>query len=359
MRRMVATAAAALLLLSSVTSAGLPSAGSDAPLGALCSWSADGAPAALSLFHPAVAEVTLADGTRQRNVSFTHDGTETTVEQRVFVTPPATETLLRFKHGVGVHPRSAVLSEINTLDVTLPVPVGAVATLHGFAGSAESATDYSATEQRLLAGAAPAVRQPTGGRSSDGVLPLFGIHINQSSSTSGGFVFSVGWSGSWRVSVGLSADGRAVHVQAGLALFNASLASGQGFRGARVLCLNFTGADILSGWNAHRHALSRHFLRQDSDGHVRGGLVSSWTAQTYHNNVNEANMLAMVQGVKAAGVEAAWIDFGWYLGGGLGDVGNWVRPPPQSVDATKFPHGLSAIAAAAHAGEVRTKFIVW
>lgn len=150
---MVATAAAALLLLSSVTSAGLPSAGGDAPLGALCSWSADGAPAALSLFHPAVAEVTLADGTRQRNVSFTHDGTETTVEQRVFVTPPATETLLRFKHGVGVHPRSAVLSEINTLDVTLPVPVGAVATLHGFAGSAESATDYSATEQRLLAGA--------------------------------------------------------------------------------------------------------------------------------------------------------------------------------------------------------------
>ena len=34
-------------------------------------------------------------------------------------------------------------------------------------------------------------------------------------------------------------------------------------------------------------------------------------------------------------------------------------PPAQSVDPTKFPHGLSTIADAAHAGSSRTQFIVW
>ena len=320
------------------------------------SWTTNGEAVNLSLWKRSEKEEILADGTLKRNTSFSLDGTEATIEQRVFSTPPAMETLLRFHQTRGTSPR---LSAIDTLDVSLPVPIGADATLHGFSGSAESSLDYSENELRLLPGAGPAVRVPVGGRSSDGVLPFFGIHINSTTSAGEGFVFSVGWSASWRVSISRSADGKFVRIQAGLAYFNASLQPGQGFRGTRILCANYTGADVLSGWNVHRHALARHFLRKDSKGKVRGGMVSAWTAQTFHNDINEANMLAMVKGVKAAGVEAAWIDFGWYLGGGLGDVGNWVRPPAESVDALKFPRGLSTIADAAHAGSSRTKFIVW
>ena len=322
------------------------------------SWSVDGDALDPSQWRRSeFAERTLADGTLERNTTVAFRGTVATIDERLFATPPATETLLRFRQTSGT---SARLSEINTLDIAVPVPDGAHATLHGFAGSAESSMDYSENELKLLPGAAPAVRVPVGGRSSNGILPLFAIHFNGTSGAGSGVVLSVGWSGSWRVSVGRSADGKSVRVQAGLALFNASLQSGRSFRGARILCANYTG-DVLSGWNVHRHALARHFLQKDGAGRVRGGLVSAWTAQTYHNNVNEANMLAMVKGVKAAAVEAAWIDFGWYIGGGLGDVGNWVRPPQRSVDATKFPHGLAAVAKAAHAGaeSSRTKFIVW
>ena len=158
---MVAAGTAALLLLSV---AGAGSAGDvDAPLGALCAWKSGAAPAALSDWHGSSQARTLADGTRQRNITFSNGGTEATVQQRVFATPPSTETPLRFRHAASTaHPRSAALSEINTLDITLPVPLGAVATLHGFLGSSDSATDYSATEQRLVAGAASTVRQPAG-----------------------------------------------------------------------------------------------------------------------------------------------------------------------------------------------------
>lgn len=322
-----------------------------------CSWTTDGKALDLKQWQRTASERTLPSGTVERNTTLSRDGTEALVEQRVFTqSSHATETLLRFKQSAN---RSSRLSAINTLDAVLPVPAGADATLHGFMGSAESATDYSATELPL-APAQQAVYVPVGGRSSNGVLPYFAVHFNSSTAAGQGFVFSVGWSGSWRVLVSRSADGQSVRVQAGLAFFNASLQSGQSFRGARILSVTYTEADdVYDGFNAHRSALAKHFLRHGRDGNVRGGLVSSWTAQTYHNDVSEQNMLAMIAGVKAAGVEAAWIDFGWYLGGGLGDVGNWVRPPSQSVDAVKFPHGLSTIADAAHAGSSRTSFIVW
>ena len=121
----------------------------------------------------------------------------------------------------------------------------------------------------------------------------------------------IGWSGSWTASFRLSADSTRVVVKAGLALFNASIDPGQRFRAARVLACTYSGDDIHDGFNAHKHALAKHYLRKDSQtGLVRGGMVSSWTAQTYHADVNEANMLAMVAGVHAAGVESVWIDFG-------------------------------------------------
>ena len=295
-----AAAAAAAVVAGPPSSAAAP-AKTDESLH--CSWATDGEAVNFSRWRRTSNERTLPDGTVERNITLERGGTEATIEQRVFAM--ATETLLRFKQVQGVSPR---LSAINTLDVALPVPTGAEATLHGFSGSAASAMDYSATELPLLPGAASS-HVPVGGRSSNGVLPFFGIHFSSSSSgggggagaggsgVDGGFVFSVGWSGSWQVNVSRSADGHSVRVQAGLAYFDASLQPGQSFRGTRILAANYTGADVLEGYNVHRHALSKHFLRRDSRGNVRGGLVSSWTAQTYQNNVDEQNMLDMIAGV--------------------------------------------------------------
>ena len=206
----------------------------------------------------------------------------------------------------------------------------ATATLHGFLGSSGAATDFAECASPLPAGAT-VVREPVGGRSSNGApehnapectLPFYGIHFNNTSATDGhGVVFSIGWSGSWRMTAMRSADGRSVRVLAGLANLSAPLAPGQGFRGVRTLRVTYSGPDVLSGYNVHRRALSRHFLRLDDSNHVRGGLVSSWTAQTYsgdrntadHGILNSKNMLAMTRGVKAAGVEASWIDVGCKL----------------------------------------------
>lgn len=47
-----------------------------------------------------------------------------------------------------------MLSAVNTLDHVIAVPHGAPVTLHGFAGSAESATDFSEQTVVLAPGAA-------------------------------------------------------------------------------------------------------------------------------------------------------------------------------------------------------------
>ena len=278
-------------------------------------------------------------------------------EERTFrIAPGAAGTLLRFRQVAGT---SAAISAVNTLDVTLPIPLGAAATLHGFEGSRKSSRDFAETATPLPRGATVAA-WPIGGRSSNGVLPFFGIHFNTTNATAGsGLVFSLGWSGSWLVNVSVDPLGRAVRVTAGLYAFDAALLAGQSFRAARVLAVNYSGSDVIVGWNAHRQLLARYYAPKDAAGRLRGGMVSSWTAQTYRV-VNERDMLAMVTGNKAAGIESVWIDFSWYLGGSLSSVGNWKMPPTASVDPRKFPDGLQRIAEAAHAGPgPKQSFIVW
>lgn len=306
------------------------------------------------------------------------------VEQRAFgVEPGAVDTLVRFSRPVedssrpsgsregaatSVCPPTPTLAAVNSLDVTLAVPPGGHAALHGFVGSVGASVDFSEYAEVLTPGGAPITKSPSGGRSSNGVLPFFAVHINTSGTgaggTTAGLVLSIGWSGSWVMRAGLSADGKRVRVQAGLLSFNASLTPGQGFRAARVLAVSYAGLDVIDAWNRHRRVLSRHYVPKDAaTGLLRGGLVSGWTAQTYNADLTEANMLAMVAGIKASGVEAAWIDFGWYIGGSLNAVGNWEMPPDHSVDKTKFPRSLAPIAEAAHngggGGPGTTKFIVW
>ena len=262
------------------------------------SWTMDGQPVDLSRWSRSDKSATLSDGTVSTNTTLKLAGLTATVEQRAFATPSgAVDTLLRFRAAKSASDAaegetfSARIGHVNTLDETFPVPAGATATLHGFLGSSGSATDFAECVAPLPAGAT-VVREPVGGRSSNGApqhntpectLPFYGLHVNASATDGHGVVFSIGWSGSWRMIATRSADGRSMRVQAGLANFSAPLAPGQGARGVRTLRVMYSGPDVLTGFNVHRRALSRHFLRLDDKNRVRGGIVSSWTAQTVLN----------------------------------------------------------------------------
>ena len=332
------------------------------------SWSLDGGRTIADLNN---WKRTVSTDAASKNTTLTRGDTTAVVSQR-FLGAGAVETLIRFAHAAQAVAPSPMLSNISSLDLIIPVPAGATATLHGFLGSSGSSDDFSSFSKPLDA---PLVFRPIGGRSSNGLLGYFGVHVNDSAANySKGLVLSVGWTGTWRARFERVLTG--IRVTVGLSKFRAALFAGERFRAARVLAVNYSGADVFDGFNAHRKMLARHYLRKNkTTGKLRGAIISSWTAQFYHNDVTAQNMLAMTAGVKAGGVENAWIDFGWYKNaacatgtkaackenGGLGDVGNWLMPPVESVDATSFPRPLSlkAVADAAHAGTSHTKFTVW
>eukprot|EP01051_Picozoa_sp_SAG22_P003357 SAG22_NODE_162_length_16848_cov_16.978267_11_plen_578_part_00 len=305
-----------------------------------------------------------------KNTTLVYKDATTVVALQRFFGGGGTETLLRLSLPASAQGPSPLLTNISSLDTIVPVPAGETATLHGFAGGDPSPAQFASTLATITR--APLVFEPKGGRSSNGVLGFFAVQTN-SSGRSEGLVLSIGWSGSWRATFERVETG--VRVRVALATFSSQLHPGESFRAVRVLAVNFSGAeDVYDGYNAHRRILAKHYLRKDSGGNIRGGIVSSWTAQFYHAAVNTQNMIAMTSGVKAAGVENTWIDFGWYksatcadTGQGcsppasLGDVGNWKLPPTESVNANAFPLPLSlkAVANVAHAGDARTKFTVW
>lgn len=101
-----------------------------------------------------------------------------TMEQRVYPAPAAgTDTLLRFEQPTAAHLSSAVFSSINTLDKTIAVPHGSSkVVLHTFSGSSQSSMDFMPGQQVLSPGD-PVSFTPAGGRSSNGVLPYFGVEI--------------------------------------------------------------------------------------------------------------------------------------------------------------------------------------
>ena len=68
------------------------------------------------------------------------------------------------------------------------------------------------------------------------------------------------------------------------------------------------------------------------------------------NCVTEKNQLALINGMPDVGVEAYWLDAGWFQGVWPGGRGSWV---PKA----DFPRGLRPLGDAAHARGI--KFLLW
>jgi alpha-galactosidase len=69
------------------------------------------------------------------------------------------------------------------------------------------------------------------------------------------------------------------------------------------------------------------------------------------NAVNEQNQLDYIHKMPPVGMEAYWMDAGWFIGGWPFGVGNW------DPDPAKFPHGLKPLGDAAH--QKGLKFLLW
>ena len=79
--------------------------------------------------------------------------------------------------------------------------------------------------------------------------------------------------------------------------------------------------------------------------------MAALTIFTSGNHVTEENQLALMPSMAKAGVEAYWLDAGWYEGGYPGGDGSWV---PQKKG---FPRGLKPVGEGAR--KLDMKFVLW
>jgi len=234
---------------------------------------------------------------------------------------------------------------------------------------------------------------PSGGRPSNGVLPYF-----QLLSDSASVVYSVGWSGNWLANVS-SAGGLA-----SATIAHGFLSSTQPVRAMDALCtklhpgesmrsmrimevtthaseadeaavlpggygglgidrrVNVPVLDEQTGFNKHRKVVLLHKIPRDPrDGELNGAVIASWSWINWPQcpGLNISTQLQHVNWVKESGVEAYWLDAGWFDGCFPNGAGNWTVPLALGVNHKEFPQGLAPLGDRAHAAPNRVQNIVW
>ena len=253
----------------------------------------------------------------------------------------------------GAEP-TGIVSELLPVDVALPLPATAAATLHHARGSLCQMDDFQPLTSALPVDGEIAL-EPQGGRSSNGTAPFMNLQGPE-----GGLVIAVGWSGQWRATLSRRADG--VRLTVGMASTHFRLQPGESVRTPQVLLLPWRGDAHEIGQNQLRQLILKYYSPLDQDGKPCLPPLSHNTMMTYYTQgtTNEREMLGMLQRCAELGLEAFWIDACWYgtVGnskdpedGWYANAGNWF------YNRQNFPDGLANIGDAVSAEGM--DFVVW
>ncbi len=249
---------------------------------------------------------------------------------------PAVDWVLYFENtGEGDTP---IIENIQALDIRLGSPIGAEKpfVLHRTNGAPSNPTDFelkkivlSENHVEVLAGG--------GGRSSNRDFPFFRIDTGR-----GALIIAVGWSGQWKAEV-KCADGKKLHLTAGMELTHFKLHPGEKVRTPRMLVMFHEGDPIESN-SRFRRLLQKHYVAPYK-GERHGAILYCNTCFTrgggWLNECNAENQISLIKALKPLGVEAVITDAGWFEGGWPAGAGNWT---PRK-DA--YPNGMAPVAAAA------------
>jgi len=238
---------------------------------------------------------------------------------------------------------SPILSDIHPLDIALAPPAGDL-TIHSINGSTTTPDDFIPYHVAVPEGFKRTFA-PTYGRSSQVTAPFFNFQWD-----GGGLVLAVGWSGQWSMDVERS--GAAVSVAAGQQATHFKLSPGEEVRTPRMTLLRWDGSDIQKGYNLFRQFVLNHVSPKiDGKPAVNPIAQNTWFTYNEGNNVTEANQLEAIAEMSKIGVEAYWLDAGWFKGGWPAGAGNW--DPKEDA----FPNGLKPLGDAAH--KAGMKFVLW
>ena len=325
----------------------------------------------------------LSGGRTLRTITYRDPATHLEVSREITVFPGghAIEWMLRLHNG-ATHD-SGMLEKILPLDIDLPVPAGGPVTLHYAHGSSALPPDYVEADRDLPSGMTVQFAHYIleNGLHKDGYIPFFNLQWPD-----GGLIGGIGWTGQWMVSAGRSAG--SVALKSGQELTHLRLHAGESIRTPRVLLVQWSGTDRMTGQNALRRLLLSYYAAR-----VQGELVMPPVAHTgayalifdgiakktgrnpldvlltisSHdlgssgghgfpgpddalNYVTEKNQLEVIHNLPPIGIEAYWLDAGWMEGLWPAGRGSWA--PNKD-----FAGGLRPLGEAAH--QKGLKFLLW
>ena len=295
----------------------------------------------------------------------------------------AVEWVLRFTNTGSTD--TPIIEELNALDLGIDPPGTGDILIHRVNSPQipnPLIQDYVPSGETISPGATIGMLHYSKNPADGGQLPYFDLQWQ-----AGGLIGAVGWSGQWAVQIGRDA-GRKLTLCAGQRGTHFKLHPGESARTPSVLLLEWHGRDRTIGHNQLRRLMVAHYLPR-IDGRVAMPPVAATAAfellfdtiarqgkdplnvlptldpHYLHpagshglpsladglNAVSDENQLDYIDSMPPAGIEAYWLDAGWFRGGWPSGPGNW-DPDPK-----KFRHGLKPLSDAAHTHGM--KFLLW
>jgi alpha-galactosidase len=329
-----------------------------------------------------------------RTIAYTDPATGLVViaETTSFPDHKAVEWLLRMQSSGRQD--TPLIEQIRPVDLRITASPSEPATFHYVLGSAFRQGTGGNQEEGLAGDFAPRDMPFTPGRQvqfshyvfengqhRESYLPFFNLQWQ-----GGGLIGAIGWTGQWAVHAARS--NKDITLAAGQETTHFRLHPGESIRTPRVLVIEWHGADWLDGQNELRRLLVAYYLPRingnvamppvahtgayvlifddiakktgqnplsilptlkqvDLGGKGGRGFADPGAALNY---VTEQNQLQLIRGMPDIGVEAYWLDAGWFVGGWPGGRGSWI--PNKN-----FPHGLRPLGDAVHKRGL--KFLLW
>jgi alpha-galactosidase len=259
--------------------------------------------------------------------------------------PDHTATEWQFRLRAPEAGESPLYENLKSADFEVAFPPDAKVRLHWSKGSHSEPGDFEPKTNPLVVGE-PFVLESFGGRSSDGVMPYFNL-----ASESGGLIVAVGWTGDWKASFELQANGK-VRVIAGLKRTRFRLAPGEEVRLPSILALNYSG-DWIDGQNQFRRLMLAHHTPKNHPPMTLMPVEAGVHGIFPFNETSEEKLVQLATDIAALKLplDCYHLDAGWNEGGFPKGQGN-----PQA-DPIRFPNGLAPVGAAVRKTGMR--FLAW
>jgi len=240
---------------------------------------------------------------------------------------------------------SPLYENLKSADFQVAFPPNAKVRLHWSKGSHSEPGDFEPKTNPLVVGEVFSL-ESFGGRSSDGVMPYFNL-----AGESGGLIVAVGWTGDWKASFELQANGK-VRVIAGLKRTRFRLAPDEEVRLPSILAMNYSG-DWIDGQNQFRRLMLAHFTPKNHPPMTLMPVQAGVHGIFPFNETSEEKLVKLATDVAALKLplDCYHLDAGWNEGGFPKGQGN-----PQA-DPVRFPKGLAPVGEAVR--KIGMRFLAW